>query len=59
MLIIQIVEKLVFKAQQEILNLSEWMRINRLSPNPGKTEYLITGHSRKVNALNISSVVKL
>ena len=28
------VEELVFEAQQELLNLSEWMRINKLSPNP-------------------------
>ena len=41
------IEKLVFEAQQELLNLSEWMRINKLSPNPEKTEYMIIGHSRK------------
>ena len=29
------IEKLVFEAQQELLNLSEWMRINKLSPNQG------------------------
>ena len=53
------VEKLVFEAQQELLNLSEWMRINKLSPNPAKTEYMVIGHSRKVNALNISSTLTL
>lgn len=53
------VEKLVLEAQQELLNLSEWMRINKLSPNPAKTEYMIIGHSRKVNALNISNALTL
>ena len=53
------VEELVFEAQQELLNLSEWIRINKLSPNPEKTEYMIIGHSREVNALNISSALKL
>ena len=31
------------------------MRINKLSPNPAKKEYTILGHSRKVNAVNISN----
>ena len=35
------------------------MRINKLSPNPEKTEYMIIGHSRKVNAFNISSALIL
>ena len=53
------IEKLVFEAQQELLNLSEWMRINKLSPNPAKTEYMNIGHSRKVNTLNISNALML
>ena len=28
------IEKLVFEAQQELLNLSEWMRINKLNSTP-------------------------
>ena len=44
------VKELVFEAQQELLNLPDWMRINKLSPNPEKTEYMITGRSRKENA---------
>ena len=53
-------DKLVFETQQESLNLAEWMRINKLSPNPAKTEYMITGHSRKVNNALMSndSVIK-
>ena len=35
------------------------MRINKLSPNPPKTEYMIIGHSRKVNTLNISNALSL
>ena len=53
------IEKLVFEAQQELLNLSEWLRINELSPNPAKTEYMIIGHSRKVNTLNIPNALML
>ena len=53
------VEKLIFEAQQELINLSEWMRIKRLSPNPAKTEYMIIGHSRQLNTLNISNTLML
>ena len=52
-------EKLIFEVQQELINLSEWMRITKLSPNPAKTEYMIIGHSRKVNTLNISNALTL
>ena len=53
------VEKLLCEAQQELLNLSEWMRINKLSPNPAKTEYMIIGHSRKLNKLDISNLLTI
>ena len=38
------VEKLVLDTQHELVNLFEWMRINKLSPNPAKTEYMTIGH---------------
>ena len=34
-------------ASQEMPNLSEWMRINKLSPNLQKTEFMIIGHPLK------------
>ena len=40
------VEKILHEAQQELFNLSEWMRINKLSPNLAKTEYMITEHTK-------------
>ena len=33
-------EKLVADAQAELHNITEWMRVNKLSPNPSKTEYM-------------------
>ena len=47
--------KLLCEAQQELLNLSEWIRINKLSPNPANTEYMIIGHSRKLDRLDFSN----
>ena len=38
---------MVDNANQEMLNLSEWMRINKLSPNPRKTEFAFVGHPLK------------
>ena len=39
--------KLVADAQAELLAITEWLRINKLSPKPSKTEYMIIGHPRK------------
>ena len=52
------IEKLVADAQEELLNISERMRVNQLSPNPSKTEYVIIGHPR-TKAVNIPNVLKL
>ena len=45
-------EKLVADAQAELLNITEWLRVNKLSPNPSKTEYMIIGHPRKAKGTN-------
>ena len=39
--------ELIEKAQAELLNIAEWMRINKLSLNPTKTEYMILDHPRR------------
>ena len=49
----------VADAQEELLNISEWLRVNKLSPNPSKTEYLIIGHPRKTKDVNIPNGLKL
>ena len=53
------IEKLVADAQEELLNISEWLRVNKLSPNPSKTEYLIIGHPRKTKDVNIPNGLQL
>ena len=47
-------ENLLENAQKELLNISEWMKINKLTANPKKTEYMLIGHPRKVNKLDVS-----
>ena len=39
--------ELIETAQAELLNIAEWMRINKLSLNPTKTEYMIIDHPRR------------
>ena len=41
------IQRMIDNASQEMLNLSEWMRINKLSPNPQKTEFMVIGHPLK------------
>ena len=38
-------------AREEMMNISEWMRINKLSINPQKTEYMIIWHPRRTNKI--------
>ena len=53
------VAKLVEEAHQELSNLSEWMRVKNLSPNPKKTEFMIIGHPLKTKNLELPEVLKL
>ena len=46
-------------AQRELLNISESMRINKLTVNPKKTEYMLIGHPWKVNQLDVSEPLML
>ena len=43
------VDELVHKAQEELTHISEYMRLNKLSANPEKTEKMLIGHPRRAN----------
>ena len=53
------IEELVQKAQEELINISEWMRLNKLSANPKKTEYMIIGHPRRTNKVEVHETLRL
>ena len=53
------VENLIQKAQMELSNISTWMRINKLSANPKKTEYMIIGHPSKINKIEVHEPLRL
>ncbi len=52
-------ERLVINAQQELLNVSECMRFNKLSSNPRKTGYMIIGHPYRTNSIEITDALLL
>ena len=41
------IQRMIDNASQKMLNLSEWMRIYKFSPNPQKTEFMIIRHPLK------------
>ena len=51
--------KLVDDAHRELLNISEWMRVNKLSPNPKKTEFMVIGHPLKTRSVDLPEVLTL
>ena len=53
------VEKLLLDTQHELVNLFEWMRMNKLSRNSAKTEYMAIGHPRRIKQLEISDAMLL
>ena len=51
-------EKLLADAQAELHNITEWMRVSELSPNPSKTEYMIIGHPMKGKGTNVPTGIE-
>ena len=51
--------KLVDDAHHELPNISEWMRVNKLSPNPKKTEFMVIGHPLKTKNLDLPQALTL
>ena len=45
-------EKVVVDAQAELHNITECMRVNKLSSNPSKTQYMIIGRPMKAKGTN-------
>ena len=46
------VEELVRMTKKELLNINDWLRVNRISANPKKTEFMATGHQRRINEID-------
>ena len=47
-------ENLLENAQRELLSISQWMSINKLTANAKKSGYMLIGHPRRVNKIDVS-----
>ena len=45
--------------KEELQNISEWMRINKLSASPKKTEFMFIDHPRRINKIETLAPLKL
>ena len=45
--------------QDELSNISEWMRLNQLSAKPQKTEYMFIGHPNRAKKISEQQKLKL
>ena len=45
-------DSLLRNINDEMTNIAEWMRLNKLSLNADKSEFMVIGHSRQHNVLN-------
>ena len=46
-------------AHKELANIAEWMRVDKLSPYPQKTEFMIIGHPRSTGKLALPETLEL
>ena len=44
---------------EELQNISEWMRVNKLSANPKKTDFMLIGHTRRINKIESLAPLKV
>ena len=43
----------------EVRNIAEWLRLNKLSLNTNKTEYMVVGHKRQTNSISEPIEIKI
>ena len=53
------IAELTRMTKKELLNISDWLRVNKLSANPPKTEFIVIGHQRRVNEIEELPSLKL
>ena len=46
-------------AHKELVNIAEWMRVNKLSPDSQKTEFMIIGHPLSTRKLELPETLEL
>ena len=46
------IKELVCMTKKELLNISDWLKVNKLSANPKKTEFMVICHQRRINEID-------
>ena len=46
-------------AHKELVNIAEWMRVNKLSPDSQKTEFMIIGHPLSTRKAELPETLEL
>ena len=53
------INELAQMMQEELQNISEWMRVNKITVNPNKTEFMFIGHLCRINKIETLAPLKL
>ena len=53
------ITELIRKTNKELLNISDWLRVNKLSVSPQKTEFMVIGRQRRINEIKDFPSLKL
>ena len=53
------IRELVRMTKKELLNISDWLRVNKVSANPKNTEFMVIGHQRRINEIDDLPPLKL
>ena len=53
------IRELVRMTKKELLNISDWLRVNKLSANQKNTEFMVIGHQRRINEIDDLPPLKL
>ena len=46
------ITKLISMTKNGLLNISDWLTLNKLSANPQKAEFMAIGYQRRINAIS-------
>ena len=53
------ITEFISMTKKELLNISDWLRVNKLSANPHKKDFMVIGHQRRINEINNLPPLKL
>ena len=53
------ITELISMTEKELLYVSDWLRVNKQSANPPKTDFMVIGHQRRINEINDLLPLKL